>query len=47
MHVEQPKNMKNQKKKCIDIQARGPRKREAAGICPVCQMVNSALIWQC
>jgi len=43
MHVEQPENMKNQKRQGFDIQARGPQKREAPGICPVCQMVNPAL----
>jgi len=30
-------------KECFDIQARGPHKREAPGICPVRQMVNPAL----
>ena len=29
---EQPKNMKNEYKKCFDIQVRGPQKREAPGI---------------
>jgi len=31
-------------KECFDIQARGPQKREAAGICPVCPMVDPALV---
>jgi len=30
--------------KCVDIQARGPQKREAPGICPVWPMVNPALL---
>jgi len=30
-------------KECFDIQVRGPQKREAQGICPVCPMVNLAL----
>ena len=30
-------------KECFGIQARGPQKREAPGICPVCPVVNPAL----
>jgi len=30
-------------KECFDIQARGPQKSQAPGICPVCPMVNLAL----
>jgi len=39
---EQPKTWKSMKE-CFGIQARGPQKREALGISPVCPMVNPAL----
>jgi len=42
-HGEQPENIKKTVKQCYDIQARGPKKREAPDICPVCPMVNPAL----
>jgi len=35
--------MKKTLKDCFDIQAQGPQKHEAPGICLVCQMVNPAL----
>ena len=31
-------------KGCFDIHARGPQKREAPGICPVCPIFNPALV---
>jgi len=31
-------------KEYFDIQAQGPQQREAPGICPVCSMVNPALL---
>jgi len=37
MHDEKPENRKNQLWIVFDIQARGPQKREAPGIFPVCQ----------
>jgi len=41
--VEQLKKHEKPTKECFDIQARGPQKREAPGIWPVCPMVNPAL----
>jgi len=37
------KTWKKTVKGCFDIEARGPQKREAQGICPVYPMVNPAL----
>ena len=46
--VNSLKTWKTSIKESFDIQARGPQKREAPGICPVCPMVNRALAtpWQ-